>query len=160
MVAMWTAVDVSPAAARRMLWLRIGLFTAAILLGLLLNHLVQGHLAALERLAVADPIRARAALAREIRVGGLVVFGSVLALGLSLVPAALHAARTERFPPPGMWSWGATRVLTGPEARRAAHAGLVLGVLLAACAVAGGWLSWEMGARLLACHAGVAAAGD
>ena len=35
--------------------------------------------------------------------------------------------------------------MTGLAARRAAHVGVVLGVLLAACSIAGGWLSWEMG---------------
>jgi hypothetical protein len=127
----------------------------AVMIGLGLNHVTQGHLATLEVLAAVDPIAARRQLAIEIRLGGLGLFALLCGLGVSLVPASLRAAREERFPPRGLWGWGATRIMTGPAARRAANVGVVLGVFLAACSIAGGWLSWEMGARLLACRAGV-----
>lgn len=146
---------VTPPSSRRAVWLRIGLFAGAALFGLVLNHFVQQHLATLQTFAASDPIAARSQLAWEIRVGGLVVFGVVLALGVAIVPMALQAARDQRFPPPGLWSIGATRVVTGPAARTAARILLALGVLLVVCAAGGGFLSWEMGTKLLACRAGV-----
>jgi len=147
-----------PPTVRRAVWLRVGVFAGAVLLGLVLNHFVQRHLETLQALAVDDPIAARRQLAWEIRIGGLGLFAVVFALGVSLIPAALRAAREERFPPPGMWSVGAARVTTGPAARIAAFVVAVLGALLIVCATAGGWLSWEMGTRLIACRAGVPAA--
>lgn len=148
----------TPPSLRRAVWLRIALFGGAALFGLVLNHFVQQHLATLQAFAASDPIAARRQLAWEIRIGGLGVFGVVLALGVAIVPMALRAARDERFPPPGMWSVGAARVVTGPTARMASRFVAVLGVLLVVCAAAGGWLSWEMGTKLLACRAGVPAA--
>ncbi len=137
--------------------MRVGVLLGAGLIGLLLNHLVQVHLATLADLARTDPIAARARLALEIRSGGLALFAVVGALGASLVSASLRAVRAERFPPPGMWSVGTTRTLTGRAARRSAYVGLVLASVLVLAALAGGWLSWEMGTRLLACRAGVPA---
>lgn len=148
----------TPPVSRRAVWLRIGLFGGAAVFGLVLNHFVQHHLATLQAFAASDPIAARRQLAWEIRIGGLCVFGVVVALGAAIVPMALRAARAERFPPPGMWSIGTTRVVTGPAARAASRIVAVLGALLIVCAAAGGWLSWEMGTRLIACRAGVPAA--
>jgi hypothetical protein len=124
-------------------------------IGLALSSVLQGHLATLEARAVTDPIAARAQLAVEFRVGGLALFAIILALGASLVVASLRAQREERFPPAGAWGFGAARVITGPAARRAAQVGMVLAMALMACALAGAWLSWEIGARLLACRAGL-----
>jgi hypothetical protein len=138
-------------------WRLVGLVTAAGLTGLLANHAVQLHLAALQELARTDPIAARTQLAMEVRLGGLALFVLTGAFGAALVPASVRAARDERFPPPGVWSTGATRLLTGTPARRAAWVGAALGVLLVACSLAGGWLAWEIGSRLLACRAGVPA---
>ena len=145
-----TAVPAGPA-ARRM----IVILVSAAAIGLALSSALQSHLATLEARAVTDPIAARAQLAVEFRVGGLALFATIFALGVSLVVASLRAQRDERFPPAGAWGLGATRAITGPAARRAAQVGMVLAVALIACALAGAWLSWEIGTRLLVCRAGV-----
>ncbi len=116
---------------------------------------MRAHLGILQRLAATDPLAARATLAAEVRYGGLAVFATVCALGASLVALSLRSMRDERFPPTGVFGFGATRILTGSTARRAARVGLVLAVALIACSIAGAWLSCEMAARLLACRAGV-----
>lgn len=139
----------------RWLWIRVGVIVGAVLVGLCLNYALQGHLATLAMLARTDPIAARAELAREVRSGGLAIFATVGALGLALVAASRRAIRDEIFPPPGAWSWGAIRTVTGASARRIARVTLVLAIVLVLAALAGGWVSWEMGTRLLACRAGV-----
>lgn len=131
------------------------MLAGAVVVGLLLNHFFRDHLAAYRALAAADPIAARHQLASEIRIGGLGLFLLTGALGASLIAAARRAHRDERFPPEGMWGWGAQRILTGAPARRAAGAGLVLGATLLACSLAGAALSWELGTSLLACRAGM-----
>lgn len=157
---MTIAADATPTvSSRRAILLRLGVLAVAVVVGLVLNHFVRRHMLALQELAASDPIAARTTLASEFRIGGLALFGVVCALGMSLVAASLRAARAERFPPAGVWGCGATRVVTGPAARRAAYAGVVLGSLLVLCALAGGWLSWEMSVRLLACRAGVPPSG-
>jgi hypothetical protein len=156
MSVMAVSVDAAmPPSARRAVWHRIGLLTGAVLLGLALNQLVRHHLVSLETLAATDPIAARRRLASEIRIGGLGLFSLIFALGAWLIPASLRAARDQRFPPPGMWSVGSVRYVSGPLARRSAYVMLVIGMLLTTCAAAGGWLSWEMATRLIACRAGV-----
>lgn len=139
-----------PAASRLLL-----VMAGALLAGLVLNQLGQHHLAFLEAWAASDPIGARHRLAWEIRIGGLGIFTTIFALGCAFVATAMRALRTDRFPPPGVFSIGTVRVVTGPAARFAAAVVVVLAVLLMACAGLGGWLSWEMGARLIACRAGV-----
>jgi hypothetical protein len=146
-----------PSGSRRAIWARVALLAGACVFGLLLNQLVQDHLAALQELARTDPIAARARLATEFRIGGIGLFVLTGLLGASLIAAARHARRDERFPPAGIWSWGATRILTGTAARHAAVVGFVLGVGLIVCSLAGAALSWEIGTRLLACRAGVPA---
>jgi hypothetical protein len=138
------------------IWLRIGVLVGAVVIGLLLNQLLQLHLAGLQALAHADPIAARARLASEIRLGGLALFATTGALGVAVMATSRCAARELRFPPVGAWGWGATRtVVSGQPARRLAYVGMILGLLLMVCSLAGGMLSWEMGTRLLACRAGV-----
>lgn len=146
-----------PAASRSVLWRAVALLAGALILGLLANRLVQDHLAALEALAVTDPITARRQLATEFRIGGIGLFLLTGSLGGSLIAAARRAHRDERFPPAGMWSWGARRILTGAAARQAAVAGVILGGALLVTSLAGAALSWEIGTRLLACRAGVPA---
>jgi len=136
-------------------WSLIAMLAAAVAIGLAANHAMRVHLGTLEKLAATDQIAARAALAAELRFGGLAIFASVCALGASLVVASLRSMRDERFPPAGVWGFSATRIITGPAARRAAQVGLLLAGALIACSLAGAWLSWEMGTRLLACRAGV-----
>ncbi len=116
---------------------------------------MRAHLGILQRLAATDPLAARATLAAEVRYGGLAVFATVCALGASLVAASLRSMRDERFPPTGVFGFGATRIVTGPAARRMAQVGMILAIALIACSLAGAWLSWEMAIRLLACRAGV-----
>jgi len=130
------------------------MLAGAVIAGLLLNHLLQDHLASLQDLAATDPIAARRQLASEFRIGGIGLFLLTGALGASLIAASRRARRDERFPPEGLWSWGARRTLTGAAARRAAVAGFVLGAMLLVCSLAGAALSWEIGTRLLACRAG------
>ncbi len=139
-----------------MTWVRLGVLAAAVVVGLVLNYVLRIHLEGLQMLAQTDPIAARARLAMEIRGGGLIVFAITGALGASVMATSRRAARDQQFPPPGIWGWGATRTLSGPPARLAAGVGLVLGMLLIACSLAGAALSWEMGTRLLQCRAGVA----
>lgn len=146
-----------PNEPRRATWQLVALLSGAGVVGLLLNHFVQDHLAALQGLATTDPIAARRQLASEIRLGGLGLFATTGALGASLIAAGRRARRDERFPPAGIWSWGARRTLTGAAARHAGIAGAVLGAALLVCSLAGATLSWEIGTRLLACRAGVVA---
>ena len=141
----------------RAIGMRVALLAGACVFGLVLNHLVQDHLAALQDLARTDPIAARARLATEFRIGGIGLFVLTGSLGAALIAAARHARRDERFPPAGIWSWGATRTLTGTAARHAAVVGFVLGAALIVCSLAGAALSWEIGTRLLACRAGAPA---
>ena len=146
----------APPAARRVSWVHLVALLGAIVVGLALNHAVPVHMVTLETLAATDPIAARSQLAGEIRVGGLGLFALTGLLGVSIVLAARRSLTELRFPPPGMWSWGGARTVTGPGVRPVAFVVAFLGVLLVLCSLAGGALSWEMGARLLACRAGVA----
>jgi hypothetical protein len=144
-----------PTGPGRATWRHVAIIAGAVVAGLLLNHLLQDHLAALQELAATDPLAARRRLATEFRIGGIGLFLLTGALGASLIAAARRARRDERFPPEGVWGWGARRTLTGAPARRAAVVGVVLGAALLVCSVAGAALSWEIGTRLLACRAGV-----
>jgi hypothetical protein len=137
--------------------MRISVVLAAGAVGVVLNHFVQLHLAGLEELAATDPLAARARLASEFRLGGSGLFGLTAALGASIIAAARRARRDERFPPTGVWSWGAMHVLTGAPARRAAIVGAVLGGVLIVCSAAGAALTWQIATRLLTCRAGVPA---
>ena len=145
----------SPPATRRATLRQLALFGGAALVGLGMNHLVQAHLATLQALAATDPIAARARFAIEIRVGGLGLFALTGLLGVAIIGAARRGIRELCFPPPGMWSWGGARTVTGAAVRPIALVVAVLGALLIACSLAGAALSWEMGTRLLACRAGV-----
>jgi hypothetical protein len=141
----------------RTVWVRIGVLVGAMVLGLVLNHFVQRHLAALQVLAATDAIAARAQLATEIRIGGLGLFTLTALLGASLIATSRRSARELRFPPTGLWGWGATRIVTGPRARRLAFVGMILGALLIACSLTGAAVSWRMGTVLLTCRAGLPA---
>ena len=134
---------------------RILLVLGAAAAGIALNRFVQAHLATLQTLAANDPLAARAQLAEEVRAGGVALFAVTAALGASIIAASLRARRLLRFPPPGMWSWGGARTVSGPAARRFAGIAFALGTALIVCSLAGGALSWQMGTRLLACRAGV-----
>jgi hypothetical protein len=145
----------APAKHGSSIWARLGVMLGAVVIGLVLNVLMQRHLATLQTLAATDPIAARARLAHEVRVGGLLLFTLTGALGVSLMHASRVALRVLQFPPPGLWGFGAGRTIHGPAARPFAFGGIVLGSLLLLCSLAGGALSWEMATRLLTCRAGV-----
>jgi hypothetical protein len=135
-------------------WLaRTLVLAGAVAAGLLLQRVVAARLAAIDALAAQDVIRARAELASLLEVGGSLLFGLTTATGLSILASARRALTGGRFPPPGIWSWGAARVVTGPRAAALARTGLVLGALLAACSLAGGGLVWYMASVLRACQA-------
>ncbi len=141
--------------AGRSLALRLAVLAGAIGLGLWLQHVLALRLESLDELAKTDVLRARAELATLMQVIAVVVFGLTAALGVSIVVSCRRAAAEERFPPPGVWSWGTRRVLSGPAARRFAHVGIGLGALLFAASAAGGGLLWYMAAIVRACRAGV-----
>jgi hypothetical protein len=145
----------SPPAARLAVRRQLALLGGAVVVGLGLNHFVQIHLATLQVLAATDPIAARARFAAEIRVGGLGLFALTGLLGVAIIAAARRGIRELRFPPPGVWSWGGARTVTGAAVRPIALVVAILGALLIVCSLAGAALSWEMGTRLLACRAGV-----
>jgi hypothetical protein len=145
----------APRVDRRALVLRLVVLAAAIGAGLVLQHLLSRRLEELDTLARTDVLRARAELATLLQVIAVLVFGLTGALGVSLVVSCRRAVAAERFPPPGLWSWGARRVVSGPAARRLAQLGLALGVLLFAASAAGGGLLWYMAAVVRACRAGV-----
>ena len=134
---------------------RLLIMLGAAALGLVLNRFVQQHLATLETMARSDPLTARAQLAGEVRAGGVALFVVTAALGVAVTAASTRSRRLLRFPPPGMWSWGVARTVSGPAARRYAGLGIALGIALIACSLVGGALAWETGTRLLACRAGV-----
>jgi hypothetical protein len=94
-------------------------------------------------------------LARVFQVASVVVFGLTGALGVTVTLSCRRSLAREEFPPPGLWSWGARRVVTGAAARRLARIGMGLGITLALASAAGGGLLWYMAAVLRACRAGV-----
>lgn len=142
--------------ARRISWTHVALFGGAVVLGLVSNRVVQGHLATLQALAATDPIAARSQLAIEFRVGGIGLFAVTALLGAAIIATARGAMRELRFPPTGMWSWGGARTVTGPGVRPVAFFAAFLGAVLILCSLGGAALSWEIGTRLLTCRAGVA----
>lgn len=125
----------------------------AVLLGLALQHVLQARLDEIQALASHDVIRARAELAGILRAVGTLVFGSTGALGVALFAAGRRAFREERFPPPGPWSWGARRIITGPRARAMARAAMGLAVGLVLLSVASGTFTWYIASVLLTCRA-------
>ncbi len=147
------APDVQVPRRRPQLALRLLVLAGAVTLGLGLQAVVGSRLEELQALAKQDPIRARAELASLLRVFGLPLFALTGAIGLAMAASARRALATLRFPPPGIWSWGATRFATGPRARTLALVGLALAALLLLCSAAGAAVVWEMAARLLACRA-------
>ena len=123
----------------------------AIGLGLALEQVLTARLTEIQALAKNDVIRARAELASLLRVCGGGFFGLTTALGFLLINASRRAIQEERFPPPGMLSWGATRVFTGPLGRRIALVSLAISITLVICSLAGAALVWHVAAVLLAC---------
>jgi hypothetical protein len=143
-----------PVARTPRFWLsRLLVLAGAVAAGLLLQRLVVARLEEIQALSAESVILARYEFASFLRVGGGVVFGFTAATGLAIVLSARRALSAGIFPPPGIWSWGAARVETGPRAATLARISLVLGILLVACSAAGGGLVWYTARVLVSCQA-------
>jgi hypothetical protein len=125
----------------------------AVALGLALQQVLQARLDEIQALASHDVIRARAELAGILRGVAVCVFGSTGALGVAIFASGRRGFREGRFPPPGVWSWGARRIVTGPRARTMARAAMGLAVALVLVSLAAGALTWYIASVLLACRA-------
>ncbi len=93
-------------------------------------------------LAKHDRVAAAAQLWWMLSVGGPLVIVPILALGVSIFRTATLAHRSGRFPPPGVRTAFAVRVLEGSAARSVTRVHQVLAVALVGCAAALGWLLW------------------
>lgn len=142
-----------PNPARRYALTRLLVLAAAVALGLLLQGVLTARLEALEELAKRDVLAARATLAAWLRIGGAALFGSTGAVGISIGFSSCRAIGEGRFPPSGIWSFGAARVVEGPQARTFGSIGIALGALLFLASAAAAALTWYMAAVLLACRA-------
>jgi hypothetical protein len=135
-------------------WMAVcAVLALAVLIGLALQHALRARLDEIQALASHDVIRARAELAGILRAVFFSVFGSTAALGVAIFAAGRRALREERFPPPGPWSWGARRIVTGPRARAMARAAMGLACTLVLASFAGAALTWYAARVLLACRA-------
>jgi len=143
-----------PGAARRLVVARLAVLAFAVAVGLALQGVVTARLEAIDGLSRVEPVRARGEMAALLRLAGAGVFGFTAVVGLSLLAASRRALRLEIFPPPGLWSWGAVRAITGPRARTVARVGVGLSVALVLLSLAAGSLLWYAAGRLLACGAG------
>jgi hypothetical protein len=132
---------------------RLLLLAGAVALGLLLQQVLSARLEAIVVHSKSDMIAARAELALLIRAVGLIVFGMTAALGAAIAWSCRSPRTAERWPPPGVLSYGQRRVVNGPMARTLTGVGLALGLLLLAASAAGAGLVWYVGAVLLACRA-------
>jgi hypothetical protein len=148
-----TGTSPSAPGARRFLVIRIAVVAATTAIGLALQPLLRSELAAIQKLAETDVLAARAQLAAWLRIGGVALFGLTAAVGVSMLVSSRRAYVEERFPPSGVWAWGASRIVTGTDAKRMASLGLVLGALLVSCSAVAGVLCWFIAATLLACRA-------
>ena len=128
---------------------RLLLIAGAVALGLGLQHLLGVRLDAIVERSKVDMLAARAELAWLIRGVGAGVFGLTGALGAVMAHSCRSPRLAERFPPPGLMSFGARHVVTGPTARTLTSVGLGLGVVLLLASIAGAALVWYMGAVLL-----------
>ena len=132
---------------------RLLVIAAAIAVGLVLQRVVQARLDAIQALAARDVVAARAELALVLQAAGGGVFALTTVVGVAMAVAARRGLATEVFPPPGMWSWGAPRTVTGARAKILARVTIGLAVVLTACSLAGLGLVLYMAQRLLACRA-------
>jgi hypothetical protein len=148
-----TAPTATPPRSLRPLLARIAVLALAVAAGLFLQRALARELDAIRVLAETDVLAARAQLAAWLRVGGAVLFGLTGAIGVSILASSRRAIAELRFPPPGIWSWGAAQVVTGPAARRMGWIGIGLGAALVLCSAVAVALTWTMGAALLACRA-------
>lgn len=143
-----------PARGPRSWGLRLLVLGSAIVVGLLLQQVVAARLAEIQTLAATDFVAARRELALLLQVvaGGALVLTAVAGVALAL--AGRRALALEVFPPPGAWSWGATRTVTGPRARTFARIAIGLAVALVLCSLAGLGLVFYVVRVLIECRAG------
>jgi len=134
---------------------RLLVLAGAVAIGLVLQQVLSARLEAIVEHSHRDLLAARAELAGLLRAFGLPVFGLTAALGAAMTWACRHPSRAQRFPPPGLLSFGARSVVTGPLAPTLTRVGLALGALLVSASLAGAGLVWYMAAVLLACRAGL-----
>ena len=145
-----------PAAVWRALLPRLGFLLLAIAVGLALHQVLSVYLAQIGEDSKTDLLGARRELARVFELLGLGVFGLTGATGVAMVLACRRAAERAEFPPPGMWSVGGARRVTGPRAQLLARVGMGLGAAVVAASAAGGGLAFYAASVLRACRAGVA----
>jgi hypothetical protein len=148
-----TAPVATPPRSLRPLLARIAVLALAVAAGLFLQRALARELDAIRLLAETDVLAARAQLAAWLQLGGAALFALTGAVGVAVVLSSRRAIAAGRFPPPGLWSWGAARVVTGDAARRMGRIGIALGAALVLCSAAAAALTWTMGAVLLACRA-------
>jgi hypothetical protein len=148
-----TAPASAPPRSFRPLLARVAVLALAVAAGLLLQRALARELDAIRVLAETDVLAARAQLAAWLRVGGAALFGLTGSVGVSVLFSSRRAIAEGRFPPTGVWSWGATQVVTGTAARRMGWIGIGLGAALVLCSAVAVALTWTMGAALLACRA-------
>jgi len=125
----------------------------AVAVGLVLQAALDARLAEIVALGERDKLAARADLALVIRVVAGGACALTAALGLALAYACRRPSAADRFPPPGLFSLGARRALTGPRARTFTRIGLALGLALCAASLAGVGCAWYLAAVLEACRA-------
>jgi hypothetical protein len=148
-----TAPAATPPRSLRPLLARIAVLVLAIGVGLVLQRALARELETIRVLAETDVLAARAQLAAWLRIGGAALFGLTGAVGVAVIASSRRAIAEGRFPPPGLWSWGAARIVTGKAALRMGWIGIGLGAALLLCSAIAAVLTWEMGAMLLACRA-------
>jgi hypothetical protein len=140
-------------ALRPLLLRRLLILAAAVAVGLALQRVLAARLEAIVELSHRDMLAARAELAHLFQLVGTAVFGLTGALGVAFAWSCRKPAEARQFPPPGLLSYGAHRLTTGPRAQMLTRIGFGVGVALFAASLAAGALIWYAAAVLLACRA-------
>ena len=138
--------------------LRIAVVIGAIGLGLVAQQLLLTYLWQIEELSETDLLGARAALARVLEVGSVLLFGLTGSLGVTLLVTLRRGLLLDRFPVSDLWSFGSRRSPSGPGSRTRMRVGIALAIALILASCAGGALTWYIAAVLRACRAGVMSA--
>lgn len=134
---------------------RLGILAVAVAIGFALQHLLRARLDEIVELSHGNMLLARAELGSLFRIVGTAVFGLTGALGIVFAAKCRRPSEARQFPPPGLLSMDASRIVTGPRAQTLTRIGLALGIALFAVSLLGGTLMWYMAAVLFACRAGV-----
>lgn len=132
---------------------RLLVLAGAVAAGLALQTVIRARVDGIQALAASDVIAARAQLAHLLQVVGGGVLAITTAFGVALFVAARRAVATAVFPPPGVWSWGAPRTVTGPRAVTFGRLMLALAAALVACSLTGLGMVFFIAQRLLQCRA-------